>query len=273
MAKSAHQLEYVGSKRRNWRGIRWLIIAMAAMILDFAWHNGSDWCWRCSFAWGVHRAMSDSLPPGTISYSDDPAVMAGIIMGDSRYSAELRPWRHIALRPPQFMVWFQRGALIFTHDRNMVGGADRLVTIVAGPLDAATGYAPGERDFYVYVNVMAPGTPWRLPVSQHVSWGAMCVIFRTTDRITILSGQPDLADTSHLTFEINANGTRQIVDGWLRNNDVVELVPRTGTYNVSNFPYYWPTATRAYAPGADPLSFSSIRMSASTRPVVQVHRP
>lgn len=42
----------------------------------------------------------------------------------------------------------------------------------------------------------------------------------------IYAGQADPADASHFTFDYEANGTRDTVDGWLEADDSVTLTPR-----------------------------------------------
>jgi len=51
---------------------------------------------------------------------------------------------------------------------------------------------------------------------------------RDRDVLRIFSGQPDPADPSHFTIAYERDGAAGVIDGWLRDDDRIRLIPRDG---------------------------------------------
>ena len=60
------------------------------------------------------------------------------------------------------------------------------------------------------------------------NWENGQVEFQTGGLYRFYAGQPDPNNASHFTIDYELDGKRATIDGWLRANDVVELVPREG---------------------------------------------
>jgi hypothetical protein len=95
------------------------------------------------------------------------------------------------------------------------------------------------RSVSFYAESIQPGTPTRLWQAAAGRRMLFTVLLSATDRLTLFAGQPDAADASRFTLSYSLNGRDGTLDGRLRQNGQVDLVPRAGTMGVVNGNDIW----------------------------------
>ena len=183
---------------------------------------------RVAFWYWQRQAEQYSLPSGTPVYTTDPALATRLISSGRGYdstgvAAVLHPavWirlgHYAGLRPDS-------DGPLFLHVRRRPDGIERISAVRVG----ARAYVFGT----VYLDI-EPQTYWVArsgtgnPMSA-VASGAVRLIQRQDDRVTIYAGQIDPTDASHFTIAYSINGLSGTLDGWLQNDDTVRFVARDG---------------------------------------------
>ena len=119
--------------------------------------------------------------------------------------------------------------VIFLHERVSPAGRRRLVCLVYHPLWSIHQTRFVEVDSCTSI-VLIPATTTKPPV--YVSQGMFAysgpgpAYPAGSLRTRAYAGQVDPVDASHFTVRYEMSGTSHILDGWLRDNDHVELKPR-----------------------------------------------
>lgn len=52
--------------------------------------------------------------------------------------------------------------------------------------------------------------------------------FQWAAAVRVYAGRANDSDPSHFTIDVDVNGEREVIDGWLQNDDTVKFVVRDG---------------------------------------------
>jgi hypothetical protein len=122
-------------------------------------------------------------------------------------------------------------ATLFVGERTAPNGNRRLVAVNA----VKSGEGRTTNDGYVLTGFLSGharlfelGSAGTRPVEKHqIQFPESHAGFVFREGIVVYAGQPDPADTSHFTIRAEVDGTGQLIDGWLTNDDRVLLERRT----------------------------------------------
>jgi hypothetical protein len=215
----------------------------------------------------IAAAKAYTAPAEQVLYEEDPDAAAKLLTQFPKQYQIIRsvkveyfpphPWQPpvvwVANPPP---LSFPDAPTIFLHERTAPGGSPRLIRVrlqAAQKFDSVLFDAnpqPTRRDFAITTErqLMAqaitnfgetrPGRLLilgnRLPNGRALwqrgkdDWEHGEVSFSAVGFYRFYPGQPDPADASHFTIRYDVDGVPNTIDGWLRDNDTVELIPRTG---------------------------------------------
>ncbi|HWE94362.1 MAG TPA: hypothetical protein VG269_10390 [Tepidisphaeraceae bacterium] len=190
---------------------------------------------RMKSVYWQHRCMGHEVPEDMIvyEYSDDASRINTLLKQRTGCGKVFNyPTAMIYCAPEwsQYRRWGLDDGIaspgdgtVFLHARRNGKGQERLVVVIlrpAGPLS-------GTGNMYIEAYAITPGTllaapafrPWPLPDESTI------LVFLDA---RISAGRSDPLDASHFTFHIlreDMDGGKpdRIVDGWLRDDDVVEL--------------------------------------------------
>jgi len=202
--------------------------------------------------WGYARAvycqqrcLTYAAPPDQVVYEDDPVEAAGLLaigrdylpcpmLGDTPAAAV-----HV---PPPWAgspAWHgppHARAVLYLHERRSPGGNRRLVAIQFLGKWAGTDDGRYKPVWTVNPVVTVPSaarpfssTPQPAPAPANsrfrdpmagIVWVARPFLER---RVRFFAGQSDPADPSHFTVGFEADGRKGTIDGWLRDDDKVQL--------------------------------------------------
>jgi hypothetical protein len=182
-----------------------------------------------------HRCTNFSEPPDRVVWEEDPDELRRLKTMPNSYRIYDFKTRTFAFRVPppeyahtQFGQWGP--GPVFIHGRRGPDGVERLVVV---GLDNA---------FNVGV------VPYAIPPSGHLRMnaGGIGLALEPTDIRRVFAGQPDPKDESHFTIEMEVNGQRSTIDGWLRGANQVTLLPRNGeTVPMAGYLRWRPPGSRA----------------------------
>jgi hypothetical protein len=183
------------------------------------------------------KCLDHALPPDTIVYTDDPAEKERLLAAagpDAGYTDRLPllgPTDAVVHTPP---VWSQyeptarAGGIAFLHRLRSPGGNTRLVAVDVRPTPKRDGPAELADVIGFGAQVIRPATPGG--DRQHIQLRGQITLLearvRKGDRFRLFAGQPDGTDPSRFTIRYTHNGTAGILDGSLRDDDLVVLAPR-----------------------------------------------
>ncbi len=174
--------------------------------------------------------MSHVAPPEQVVYEEDPEKAAALLASGQGYvrrgiAACLRPaawerfgWHHIHACP------------VFLHARRTPGGEERVVTIDIS--EPARSNAATEPIILLQLNAVVPGSLLRPADAPLLGAQTFSVFLGPADRARVYAGQPDAADPTHFTFDVEVNGQRTTIDGHLADGGTVTLKPRAGLEDV-----------------------------------------
>jgi hypothetical protein len=200
-----------------------------------------------------------------------------------------RPWQPaVVLRDaslPAFRTIGTEETVVFVHSMNTPSGKPILIAVILADrqqhgLESTTNdrkvFQVFPRSMIYAIEVRDDGTApklgelteaqedmpqaeviWHRGKSNYAREEA-AVTFTTAGMLTVYAGQVDSADPSHLTIGYAIDGQRSTIDGWLRSETLLELLPRTGTIarrtnngrSVSWNPLITPSSQPATSPAA-----------------------
>ena len=258
---------------RRGRGIdccAWAVVAAVALPIGFWASRYGRTVVRHLRARDLQRRCLDYTPaPGRVIYDNDP---------DGDGSSPRAPFaKYAAYRNAPFEA-YQRPAngsgtqlllIPFIGRRTSPAGNERLVSVSFSEVPS---YDEVFFEQYIFSpTVETPATLFK-PASPAVMTGAFAMnrleLFAAPgDRLRVMEGRPDPADTSHFTIDYVHNGVAGTIDGWLNDDDTVTFGPRAGEFvEQSSIFLRWSPVQRALPPGVRKSGPAVI--SPFTKPVV-----
>jgi hypothetical protein len=203
---------------RRRRRVRWLAtLALGALIAS----TGPLWvpplAGRTLMLYWQQRCLGEHVSNSTVVH--EHAASEVVSGGVKRVPAH---WEKLYDRISPPGLWSD--GTVFLHELRSPRGTRRLVAVdVHGP---PAGQARGERDLLaLYYHTLEPGTVIRPPRLLQTA-GYSLVIDANRGAYRIFAGIRDKNDPSHFTFDVEAAGRRTVWDGWLRDDDTVDLEER-----------------------------------------------
>jgi hypothetical protein len=163
----------------------------------------------------------------------------------TRLSGPIESWTITEGKPSQTQFGTAKTAMLFSkfldstnlqstspdfvlfQKRNIPAGKERIVFVTSAGIQIFPNATPVNVQSTSLVNVivLAPCGVWSKPgvLSSNMGVGPLAS-FRK--KIVIMAGAVDTNDTSHFTFDIQADEELITIDGWLKANDSVVLQPR-----------------------------------------------
>lgn len=188
-----------------------------------AWH-------RVSLVNAQRRCLQLQMPPKLVVFDNDPREgLALRYKDDSQYyldSAGPVGWcsqdwmKFIALLEPPGR---RPSATLYLGTRNTPAGAARLVVVTAYPDTSA-----GMPTLLISTTVIEQGTvlaPARQLPGAGVTFESRQPLLPNC-RVRYFAGQADAADSSHFTVDYEVNSEQYVLDGYLRDDDIVRLESR-----------------------------------------------
>lgn len=227
-------LEY--GKPPRWYERRWLgalVFITIATILAACWH------WRRAI--GDHVAllqwqrqwMSYTAPPERVVFELDPVRIKSLLESDPRYRSSgestdrafawFNPtsWTPNApMRSEYDGIGWEPGPA-FVHARRAVGGSTRLLSVGIAELGLPCGIG-------FYAKLVQPASIFSGPEAVRVPRQAAAYYFvlKEGETLRLFAGQADADDASHFTIDYEIGSSRGTIDGWLKRDDTVQMVPR-----------------------------------------------
>ena len=242
-------LGYAPPRRRRggavWRrlGIAGLVFAATIVCAQYGGPFWAEFRHRRALAAAIYwqqQCMACTIPSGTVVYREGAGAaeaarepdhnlemtQAADLFPDGRWGpffcATYHPkcWVrfHDALEEASVFVGIPARSVLFLHERRTPAGGVRLVMVEFCPIGVG----------WLRANVVIPGTR-QSPAGAALTATTLSVR-RTRDRdvLEILAGQEDAADPSHFALDCRFNGKPYVIDGYLRDDDHVQLKPRSG---------------------------------------------
>jgi hypothetical protein len=205
------------------------------------------------------QVVYEERPDEAAQLLDQPHTPYRIIRDSKPVYFPPRPWQSPVYRDASSLPGAQGNAIIlFLHGRTNPAGQQRLIRVRLQGSQSFDSIAydsnpqPTRRDFAIstrrilLASVFEDGVGrgsctlflgrdrpsghaiWTLGPGGSDDWQHGQVQFETKSLYTFFPGQPDPADGSHFTIDFERDGVRATIDGWLRENDRIELIPREG---------------------------------------------
>ena len=219
-----------------------VLLFLLALLLMLQWRSVRSFYFTSqSYVW-QRRALAAQPEPNHPAYVEDQDEAKRLANIDPRYviSAanggamyfdpaweQMRRWASMETQaPPE-----RDGATVLSHRRKSPHGEERLMLLELVSF-AAQG-VDGQRSVILYGRSIATGTLGRswhyayLPPPSRLR-DKIAIRLNSDDRLKVYSAQADAADESHFTVRLELSGREHVLDGHLRDDDHIELVPREG---------------------------------------------
>jgi hypothetical protein len=231
VTEAATQLDYAPPRSTSWRvRLRRALMVLGVVLL----FTGGVWVAPRAFrhaqvTYWQRQCMTYRAKPDFIVHASDRAAIPQLLQPGSGYLGSL-PSGHAFLVPPAYRSFV--GSAIasrsfgtaFLHRRKSPGGAVRLVAVDLQifNIDKGTKY------MVLMPTVFEPSGLVSGPrnVPTRATGNGTQVFVMAADAYTIYAGQPDHADESHFTIDFAFNGVRHTLDGWLKDDDSVQIERR-----------------------------------------------
>ena len=250
MPEAAEQLAYGRASTWNWRRVlRWAIVPVGALVIGFFATRDGPLAVRHLRNRSLQRHCLDYTPaPGRVIYDNDPD-------GDG-FAPAAAFEKYAAYRNGAFEA-YQRSymppvAVAFMGRRTSPAGNERLVTVPFLQIP------PGEPESFLQF-IFGPEVEIPASVLRRAARATSISLFRGDrlelfavpgDRLRILEGLPDPADSAHFTIDYVHNGVPGTIDGWLNDDDTVTLGPRAGEFVEQSSTFLrWSPARGGLPPG------------------------
>lgn len=233
----AGTLEYRPARRRRRRWWLWLLAAAVVALAAVGYRHRQPFQAKWAQLAFERRCLNYREPADLIVFTDDPRDFAALLNaaprpvgGRYRQSYDVK---FVSFDPD---VWTRHPLLkwdpgpAFLHRLKNPRGETRLVGIDLSPLDD---------DLWFYPRVVIPAglstdaRPARtrkeyslLPLDRQLHVALGLEKSSSTDAIRVYCGQPDPDDPTHFTIALEVNGAREVLDGWLQDDETVLLKPR-----------------------------------------------
>jgi hypothetical protein len=213
------------------------------------------------------KLLAHADPPDKVVYDEDQERAAKLIGSGAYFRSRSggnfiyltpRPWQFPAEAPPPTGFQFiaaPPGAPLFVHGRKSARGQERLVWVTLEARQGSseeTRFADAPRRFMIrtqrqlgaqsfapdstadgvlvaatrYLEILDRET--RVTWTRTTSWENGAVEVEPEQVMRFFAGQPDPIDQSHFTIAYELNGRRDVLDGYLKDDDTVTLEPRQG---------------------------------------------
>jgi hypothetical protein len=213
-----HELHYAPSTpSRRLHLVRWLLLSalLAAVVLSLRW---APILWRrARILYWQRQCMTYDAP-------QDAPVTGYRTRGRVTITVIPEPWQKLSQLLSPFGGVSSCGTA-FLHERMSPSGHRRLVAVdlhLPGPL---TGHDTGlECD----QNVLVPGGILSEPTASpylHGGWLPPQAVMSAGYSLTVFPMPIDTIDQSHIRFRVQEQNEELIVDGWLRDDDIVVFDP------------------------------------------------
>jgi hypothetical protein len=214
--------------RYAWRSIR-RAVGLVVCLGALAGAGGACWVHLPGWYW-YHQCSTYALPPNEVVLEDDETAIAALTRRTpSAYrripSSNGSAARPVGRRAPAVeRLGFARSeGTLFLHGRETPGGKARVVGVMVGVVDAN---ATGEQ-LYVGCYSMRPApTPWSFKTAK--AYSSLRLPRPKSRDLRLFAGQPDANDPSHFTIAYVAHGQPGTIDGWLADDEIVQLKVRDG---------------------------------------------
>ncbi len=238
-------LPYEPRPKRPWLRplLRWLRLLAVVLVALAVWRCYGSVVTKLRILYYQRQCMAFALPPATVVYEEDqlaqPALLArpgywawGPSSSPSTVNGVLFSpacWETVGMRQERrrLVNLAGPGSFLFMHERISPAGHRRLVLVQYN------------RVFAESCPEFANGSNWTAEsISEATLVSDVSVLRYTYDGVyhgkspitaplvRIYAGQADPADASHFTIRYQMWGQTDVVDGWLRDDESVELVPR-----------------------------------------------
>ena len=221
----------------------------------------------------LQELLTNALGPTTIVYEEEP-VAAKKLRGNSSGVVNQQATRDISMQPfwgafepPAYRAsgFWENGvtnesedALLFSHTLTSPSGNTRLVMLEM-EVKLATVTAPKDehrvainrrlkyricetKPFGNMPTILRHGTSLKLVQDGEanlipIKWidGTLRAARPKEYNLRVFAGQPDPQDPSHFTVEYEVGGVKNVIDGWLTDDDYLRILPRGGTVDKANW--------------------------------------
>lgn len=202
---------------RRHRAVRRIAVGLITLALVVIAIKGAPSARRrVELLYWQHRALSYSPPPNQVVYDDNPDT-----------ARVARPWERFyqALSPPGRLPT----ATLFLHELRNSRGEKRLVVIEESPAIWAMASGRVERTtFRISQTVIAPGGFLSKPhvISDGRIADADSGLSDNRQHLRWFAGRPDPANRAHFTISGTCDGNPFMFDGWLRDDDRIDIARR-----------------------------------------------
>ncbi|MGA2583698.1 MAG: hypothetical protein ABSG31_10515 [Tepidisphaeraceae bacterium] len=256
-SSNPHPLDYAPARSNRRR----LIMRSAGLLILIAltysaWRWGPGVARQAEILYWQRQCMNYSPGPDVVAYEEDPTAAANLMKKGSDYlpykidrgpptgatvnAATLQPkcWKDyfsfipgavaLNLLFKESLLRPGTGAIIFMHERISPAGHRRLVWLRYAP-DPATFCQRLVEGYNVDAETMTLAT-WKLTPTSQVNGYTTSIrglhIPSTVPKVLIFVGQIDPRDASHFTIRYQMWGQEDVLDGYLCDNEYVNLTPR-----------------------------------------------
>ena len=224
------QIDYAPTlpNERRRRIIRRIALGLIALILIVLAIKSAPAAWRhVQILYWQHRAMTYTAPADKVVYDDNPAEAAKLSVADHSLIIATegeafdfpKPWElfYSLVSPPGR----KPAATVFLHELVNPNGDRRLIAIALKSLE----YPNGLRLECFQETVFEPGGLTRNPEEKLIETRDPegSAVLRYQHNTKWYAGQPDPHDRSHFTIRGCRDGKPVTLNGWLRNDDLVEF--------------------------------------------------
>ena len=240
-------LDYALTPSRWRKLIRQILLGSIVVTTSFcAWRFGPTVLHQSQLLYWQRQCMKFSLPPDMVVCEENPTAAARLLK-DSRYTPftvrsvsdgldpHLPTVKAAALAP---QCWQSFRNAPYTNNYRLIDSGGPVAVAFLGQRISPAGhrrlvcveFAPG-RDFLPsfgrsnYAVAVTPAT-WTTPPSSPVRQGYFdgAVTFESPlPSMRIYAGQPDPKDASHFTIRYQMMSRQDFIDGWLKDDDSVNL--------------------------------------------------
>jgi hypothetical protein len=213
---------------RKWPAILLLLITLFVLQSKFSPISSFRNIWQ---RW---RLTHYSAPADQIVYENDPSLAVALAAKPDYqlYASAPLPKSFAAIHMPAiwkpFTVTGRSTGLIFLHGRQCAAGPMRLVAVQLEPepsLDGQGRHQAEVVELCYWVYALDPLDRMTLLPSPRGPTNLVAFI-PLGNTFELMAGQSDPADAAHFTIDFMINGARNTIDGHLRADDTVLLVPR-----------------------------------------------
>ena len=220
-------------KRRH---VRRRIFAITTLLIGIplAWYAGPR-AWRhAELLYWQDKALNYSPPADQVVFDNDPDRVTGLLKSPEYKSVTNEIWETAAIRVAVPCDRFTRlasppgiipAATVFLHERRNSRGERRLVLLQAGPNSLTYSYrTPGGR-YREEAIIYRLGTPFSNPV-ELIAPRIGAQHFQMQRPVRYFAGQVEPDDASHFSIAYEIDGKREVIDGWLMDDDTIKLEKR-----------------------------------------------